>query len=371
MLLQLCYRLSFVFPFRVKKMTAFPQLAIFLSFFSAVSLALPAAPVDSSKVTTPSNNQNLSVKSGILGLTLPSSFVEKRTRRSAEHIITDCMTVASEEGNYYFKGDTGGEVCGLYLLTDPDRRVHLTLSYVDVPCLQGGLVALFDGWELNREYFPAEEDHPLPMRRRFIETCNGAPAEESTSGLRGVAAAPSAFGQQKRSLMSYQNAALVQFRVPQKSRGFTVSVRFPRNPAPCNILLEGTADVYTLRNYGKSVNCSLASLFPARVTVLSLSVGMTNTKRNLEMEIGTIHKCEKRGLTDYVEVGGSEGLDTRHLALADSICGLDSRPGSTEETVLCGVTAVRLVSSGEFDNAVTVAVRPASEEDMAAVVCGL
>lgn len=45
--------------------------------------------------------------------------------------------------------------------------------------------------------------------------------------------------------------------------------------------------------------------------------------------------------------------------------------GSTEETVLCGVTAVRLVSSGEFDNAVTVAVRPASEEDVAAVVCGL
>jgi hypothetical protein len=32
-------------------------------------------------------------------------------------------------------------------------------------------------------------------------------------------------------------------------------------------------------------------------------------------------------MTDYVEVGGSEGLDTRHLALADSICGLDSRPG--------------------------------------------
>jgi len=56
------------------------------------------------------------------------------------------------------------------------------------------------------------------------------------------------------------------------------------------MLLEGIADVYTLRNYGKSVNCSLASLYPARVTVLSLSVGTANTKRNMGLETGTIHK---------------------------------------------------------------------------------
>ncbi|KAF4526472.1 hypothetical protein B566_EDAN015134 [Ephemera danica] len=143
------------------------------------------------------------------------------------------------------------------------------------------------------------------------------------------------------------------------------------NVPACNILLEGSADVYTLRNYGKPVNCSLATLFPAKVTVLSLSVGMTSAKRNMALETGTIHKCEKRGLPDFVEVGGAEGLDTRSLTVADSICGLDSRPGSTEETILCGVTAVRLVSSGGFDNAVTVALRPASEEDVANLVCGL
>jgi hypothetical protein len=56
------------------------------------------------------------------------------------------------------------------------------------------------------------------------------------------------------------------------------------------MLLEGISDVYTLRNYGKTINCSLASLYPARVTVLSLSVGMTNTKRDMELETGTIHK---------------------------------------------------------------------------------
>jgi hypothetical protein len=56
--------------------------------------------------------------------------------------VSECMTVMSEEGNYYFKGDTGGEVCGLYLLTDPDRRVHLTLNYADIPCAQGGLISV-------------------------------------------------------------------------------------------------------------------------------------------------------------------------------------------------------------------------------------
>jgi hypothetical protein len=70
--------------------------------------------------------------------------------------------------------------------------------------------------------------------------------------------------------------------------------------------VEGTSDVYTLRNYGRAVNCSLATLFPARLRVLSLSVGsapggppnsihqaapgLGAIKRNIEVETGTIHK---------------------------------------------------------------------------------
>nr|CAD7449013.1 unnamed protein product [Timema bartmani] len=78
-------------------------------------------------------------------------------------------------------------------------------------------------------------------------------------------------------------------------------------------------------------------------------------------------------MSDYVQLGGSEGLDTSSLAVADSICGLDSKPGSTIETIFCGVTTVRLVSSGQFDNSVTVALRQAGEDDIldASLVCGL
>jgi hypothetical protein len=60
----------------------------------------------------------------------------------------------------------------------------------------------------------------------------------------------------------------------------------PFNIAACNILLEGKADVYTLRNCRKHVNCSLTTLYPASVEVLSLNVGL----QDVEVETGTVHK---------------------------------------------------------------------------------
>lgn len=60
----------------------------------------------------------------------------------------------------------------------------------------------------------------------------------------------------------------------------------------CNILMAGLTEVYTLRNYGKPVNCSLTMLYPAQVKILALGVGLEHgQKRTLtEHETGTIHK---------------------------------------------------------------------------------
>jgi hypothetical protein len=44
--------------------------------------------------------------------------------------------------------------------------------------------------------------------------------------------------------------------------------------------------VYTLRNYRKRVNCSLATLYPASVKILSLNVGL----QDVQVETGTVHK---------------------------------------------------------------------------------
>lgn len=122
----------------------------------------------------------------------------------------------------------------------------------------------------------------------------------------------------------------------------------------CNILMAGLTDVYTLRNYGKPVNCSLTMLYPAQVKILALGVGLEHgQKRTLtEHETGTIHKvnvsfwiictsnltllllpqCDKRGLPDFVQVGGGDGLS--QLSMVDSICGTNSEPGQLTSDVL-------------------------------------
>jgi hypothetical protein len=47
-----------------------------------------------------------------------------------------------------------------------------------------------DGWELNGEFFPSSEDHPLPMKQRVASECGSDPL--------------------KTRYVSSQNAALVQ-----------------------------------------------------------------------------------------------------------------------------------------------------------------
>lgn len=124
------------------------------------------------------------------------------------------------------------------------------------------------------------------------------------------------------------------------------------------MLFQNIKDIFTVRNYGKRTNCSISTLFPAVVEVASLNVGIVpNRGRGLELETGTLHKvgikntevikineqhffkliflniknyfkCQKRGLDDYVQIGGSTGLDNSNLLLSDSVCGIDSKPGS-------------------------------------------
>jgi hypothetical protein len=53
------------------------------------------------------------------------------------------MTVTSEEGQFFHKAaDDRAAVCGVYFVTDPDRRVEVHFDYLDVPCQNGGLVSV-------------------------------------------------------------------------------------------------------------------------------------------------------------------------------------------------------------------------------------
>ncbi|XP_008201043.1 corticotropin-releasing factor-binding protein isoform X2 [Tribolium castaneum] len=273
-------------------------------------------------------------------------LAQARSKRTSDHIITDCIFMTSEEGDFYHKSSIAdGTACGAYIFSDPDQTIEVHFNYLDVPCENGGLVSFVDGWELNGEFFPSPSDHPLPLNSRFTEFC----------GKRKV----------KQTFKSSQNVALIQYRMPAKGTSFGFSVRFIKNPTPCNVLFQSTEDIYTLRNYGKRSNCSLSTLFPAAVRVASLNVGIVpSLGRGIELETGTIHKCQKRGLDDYLQIGGSRGLDNANLLLADSVCGLDSKPGKHVEVIACGTTTVRLVSSGAFDNSATVAIRGLTEDDI-------
>lgn len=129
--------------------------------------------------------------------------------------------------------ESTSEVCGLYVIGEPDTIVEITMKHYDVNCATGGLMAVskwpnpkqkqnkleesddkkiakscidevdklfaklnfrqrlmqfaifmsaftihfshlqfVDGWELNGEYFPGIKDHHRELEERVIEFCN-------------------------------------------------------------------------------------------------------------------------------------------------------------------------------------------------------
>uniref|UniRef100_A0AAG5DX42 Corticotropin-releasing factor-binding protein n=1 Tax=Anopheles atroparvus TaxID=41427 RepID=A0AAG5DX42_ANOAO len=299
------------------------------------------------------------------------------------HFVTDCMHVTSEAGEFSFvklpatsatskhghwaveadaaaPGNPDGSaeasapadaatVCGIYFVADPDQVIEVTMRQVNVDCRSGGLMAFVDGWELNGQYFPGERDHEKPLALRVQEFC----AERTNGGpWRTVKPAPAPNAWVFR---SSQNAALVQYRIPVRG-SFVLSARFLRNAKPCHIMAEGLAPYYMLRNYGQRRNCTLTALFPAVVSVVALEVGGINEN---------VRYCERVHVEDKLEVGGSPGLDPAYQpVLASTICGRSGGRMDLEQTILCGTTTVRLVSSGRYNNQAMVTMRMADESDL-------
>lgn len=255
--------------------------------------------------------------------------------------VQDCMTVSSkEEGIWEYKSDGRAETCGLYLVTKPDQLVEITVHQMDVDC-DSGLVVVFDGWELNGNVFPGDNDHPLGVEDRSTLLCSGTAS--------------------KKVYVSSQNAALVSFKIPTEGQGFRISVKYIHNKDPCNILMSDMVGLFTLQNHGKARNCSLTTLlFPANFELRAVAVGAASLRHRRALgNQGLTSQC----FPDFVELGGSSELDSVNLATSQTLCGTESKPGKGL-TVLCGSSTVRLVSSGEFDNSVTVLVKAATDDDL-------
>lgn len=247
-----------------------------------------------------------------------------------------CIYVKSEEGIYSFSSPgTGDQVCGFYIVADPDKQVEFEFQTFDISCSKGGLLSAIDGWELNGQFFPSPEDHPLPPEKRFIEFCGK--------------------NKPRKVFRTSQNVGLLEFRIPTKGQGFTVAVKFHHNPKPCNAVLQDPQGIYTIRNYNRRSNCSISVIFPLSIEILSTSIGVQNgwPQHTLEYETGLLSKCRKRRIHDFVELRGGDGLDPNLMNLAVDYCGLKSQPKEHPVTIACGNTAIRLVSSGHYENSIT------------------
>ncbi|XP_014484378.1 PREDICTED: corticotropin-releasing factor-binding protein [Dinoponera quadriceps] len=268
------------------------------------------------------------------------------TPREHYRPITDCMFVTSESGPFTYVSRSDDEVvCGIYFLTDPDRTVEIHFHSFDVPCDHRGLLAVIDGWEMDGEIFPSEADHSLPIKDRVNEFCGKSRWYRKT-------------------FTSSQNAAVLQYRIPMRNKGFVISARYPKNSRPCNILSVSTTDPFTLRNYGRRINCTLMAMYPGAVQVIALGVGGSSSQSVVHTtETGTLHKCDTKNPRDQLEIGGSRGLDTMKLDVIDSICGIDSKP-DIKEFVPYEVTSVRLISSGYYDNSATIIINPIVSDDL-------
>ncbi|KAH8247263.1 hypothetical protein KR038_001196, partial [Drosophila bunnanda] len=319
------------------------------------------------------------------------------------HTVTDCMHVASEAGDYIFKklnplssalnretalleleaagagagagtgagagvlpgavpGDGAGtgadgqeaaspEVCGLYVIGEPDTIVEITMKHYDANCETGALMAFVDGWELNGEYFPGIKDHHRPLEERVYEFCNNYRQWPRVSN--------------KKFFRSSQNAALLQYRIPTRG-SFVANVRFHKITQPCNVLVQDVAAMYKMTNFGQARNCTISALFPAVVSLASLRIGGKSVRAQQKVN----YDCQMP--SDRLEIGGSAGLDALGMDQASAVCGASSEPGP-EQAIFCGVSTVRLVSSGRYQNQAALVLRKADVQDLdiATLMCAL
>ncbi|XP_015785266.1 corticotropin-releasing factor-binding protein [Tetranychus urticae] len=254
-----------------------------------------------------------------------------------------CIFVKSDEGVYsYTSPGNITEVCGLYVIAQPDQTVTFEFENFSVDCTDNGLISVINGWELNGQFFPAITDHPVPRDERYQEYCGDKKPN-------------------KKFEMS-QNVGLIEFQVPREGDGFKIIVKFQNNPEPCNAILRDPQGVYTIKNFGRKTNCSVSIMFPESFQIISTDIGVRTKEgdsdpiaNNNTVETGLMRECKTSGVSDYVEIIGGDGLDTDIMNVAGEFCGLEFLPGKIQIDIACGNTAVRMVSSGRYENSITIA----------------
>lgn len=89
-------------------------------------------------------------------------------------------------------------------------------------------------------------------------------------------------------------------------------------------------------------------------------------------------QCDSQA--DRLDIGGTSGLDSTGMEVASSVCGVTPKKQLPNkeivpdgQAIFCGVTTVRLISSGRLSNEARISMRPADDVDMsiATMVCAM
>ncbi|XP_071098231.1 corticotropin-releasing factor-binding protein-like [Haliotis cracherodii] len=270
----------------------------------------------------------------------------KRQSETPDDGQLGCISMKRNAGEYFYVSDGSSDVCGMYMLGQPDTVLQIEYTQFTIECEAGGLMALVDGWELQSEFFPNIEDTGDSFEARYKTFCGvNSPAEVYVAS---------------------QNVALIQFRVPEAGQGFRVRVSYLHNPQPCNVMLMPTAGVVTLKNYGERRNCTASIIYPENILMLSVDIGVTSRGATVATESGLSVRCHNEAGADYVEYLYGNGLDVSYMGRKRAFCGLRSKADRRSVTLGCQNSAVRLVSSGLYYNSITFSLSKPTAEEIAA-----
>ncbi|KAK6305142.1 hypothetical protein J4Q44_G00239220 [Coregonus suidteri] len=215
-----------------------------------------------------------------------------------------CLDMVAVEGQFTFTADRPQLSCAAFFIAEPNQVISVEYDSVDIDCRGGDFIKVFDGWVMKGEKFPSSQDHALPLMERYVDYCDS--------------------GTVRRTVWSSQNVAMLFFRIHTAGSSFTLTVRKPINPFPCNIISQTPEGSFTM--------------------IAELSLGHLNDfpiKRS-------IPGCAGAG--DFVELLGGNGMDPSKMFPVADLC--YNFNGPAQMKIGCDNTVVRMVSSGKFVNRV-------------------
>ena len=69
------------------------------------------------------------------------------TKYCIVYCISACIHMESDPGEYWFTSQGSEDVCGLYIIGQPDQLIQIEFTHFDIDCNSGGMLAVRN--ELN------------------------------------------------------------------------------------------------------------------------------------------------------------------------------------------------------------------------------